>query len=111
LISPNNIVIVGGGSAGWMTAAALIKFFPDKNITLIESPDDPIIGVGESTFDRINYFFELLEIDRSDFFAYTDASIKIAVEFSEFYRKDDLNDFIYPFGQGLYDLNQDGVQD
>ena len=107
----DSITIVGGGSAGWMTAAALIKFFPDKNITLIESPDDPIIGVGESTFDRINYFFELLEIDRSDFFAYTDASIKIAVEFSEFYRKDDLNDFIYPFGQGLYDLNQDGVQD
>ena len=43
------IVIVGGGSAGWMTAAMLIKFFPKHDITVIESPDHPIIGVGEST--------------------------------------------------------------
>jgi tryptophan halogenase len=46
-----NIVIVGGGSAGWMTASALIKFFPNKNITLIESPSTPPIGVGESTYE------------------------------------------------------------
>lgn len=107
----DRIVIAGGGSAGWMTASALIKFFPEKDITVIESPNDPIIGVGESTFDRINFYFELLEIDRSDFFAYTDASIKLAVEFSEFYKKGDLNDFIYPFGKALYDLNQEGPQD
>ena len=44
-----NITIVGGGSAGWMTAATLIKCFPSKKITLIESPNIPTIGVGEST--------------------------------------------------------------
>jgi tryptophan halogenase len=45
----DRIVIVGGGSAGWMTASTLIKEYPDRDITLIESPDVPKIGVGEST--------------------------------------------------------------
>ena len=44
-----SICIVGGGTAGWMTAATLIKSFPEKKITLIESDDIPTIGVGEST--------------------------------------------------------------
>ena len=45
----DNIVIVGGGSAGWMTASTLIKTFPNKNITLVESSKQPVVGVGEST--------------------------------------------------------------
>ena len=44
-----SICIVGGGTAGWMTAATLIKSYPHKKITLIESDDIPTIGVGEST--------------------------------------------------------------
>ena len=47
------IIIVGGGTAGWMTATTLIKFFPDKNISLIESPTIPTVGVGESTLGAI----------------------------------------------------------
>ena len=42
------IIVVGGGSAGWMTAATLIKHFPDKDITLIEAPNSPVIGVGKA---------------------------------------------------------------
>jgi len=49
----DKIIIVGGGSAGWMTASTLIKTFPDKDITVIESPKYPTIGVGESTLGRI----------------------------------------------------------
>ena len=45
----DKIIIVGGGSAGWMTAATLIKSYPQKDITVIESPNTPIVGVGEST--------------------------------------------------------------
>ena len=41
-----NVLIVGGGTAGWMTAAALLKLCPHINTSLIESPDYPVIGVG-----------------------------------------------------------------
>ena len=44
-----DVIIVGGGSSGWMTAALLSKKVPDIKITLIESRNIPIIGVGEST--------------------------------------------------------------
>ena len=47
MYNSDKIVIVGGGSAGWMTAATLIKYYPDRDITLIESPYIPKIGVGE----------------------------------------------------------------
>jgi hypothetical protein len=92
----DDIVIVGGGSAGWMTAAILIKSFPEKNITLIESETIEKIGVGESTYDGISYYFEYLEIDKKDFFVETDASIKLGIEFVDFYKKGEK--FLYPFG-------------
>ena len=63
----SNIIILGGGSAGWMTAATLIKMYPDKNITLIESPNTPTVGVGESTLGRINKWLDLLGIKDKDF--------------------------------------------
>ena len=45
MIKPlNKITVVGGGSAGWMTAAALIKAHPERTITVIESPNIPIVG-------------------------------------------------------------------
>ena len=50
----DNIIILGGGSAGWMTAATLINQFPHKKITVIESPNTPTVGVGESTLSNIN---------------------------------------------------------
>ena len=49
----NDIKIIGGGSAGWMTAATLISQFPHKKITLIESPKIATVGVGESTIAQI----------------------------------------------------------
>ena len=58
----NKIVIVGGGSSGWMTAASLIKNFPDIELTLIESSDIPTIGVGESTIGSINTYLSNLGI-------------------------------------------------
>ena len=71
MIKPiQKIVIVGGGSAGWMSAAMLVKAFPDKDITLIESPSVPTVGVGESTIAQINDYIQFLEIDEKDFKVY-----------------------------------------
>jgi tryptophan halogenase len=98
MIKPlNKIVIVGGGSAGWMTAAALVKAFPNKDIFVIESPNFPILGVGESTLGGINGYCEYLGINEKDFMSFTDASYKMSIKFTDFYEKDS-GGFHYPFG-------------
>jgi len=48
-----NFTIVGGGSAGWLSALYLNKLFPNDSVSLIESKDIPIIGVGEATTPHI----------------------------------------------------------
>jgi len=97
----DNIVIVGGGSAGWMTAATLIKRFPEKNITLIESPNISTVGVGESTIGQINQWLSMLDIKDEDFMPHTDASYKLSIRFEDFYKKGD-GGFHYPFGQSYH---------
>ena len=110
----NDIKIIGGGSAGWMTAATLISQFPDKKITLIESSKIATVGVGESTIGQINGWLTLLGIEDEDFMPHCDASYKLSIGFENFYRKDS-GQFYYPFGlpytQGnianLNDVNHD----
>ena len=97
MLKTDNIIILGGGSAGWMTAATMCKIFPEKNITVIESPNTPIIGVGESTLGQINRWLSLLGIKDKDFMPYTDASYKLSIRFEDFYKKGD-GGFHYPFG-------------
>jgi len=91
-----HIAIVGGGSSGWMTAAMLSKRFPNLKITLIESPDVPIIGVGESTLGSINLFLYLLGLKDEDWMEYCNATHKLAIKFRDFYKKGET--FYYPFG-------------
>lgn len=100
----NKIVIVGGGSAGWMTAATLVKSFPDKEICLVESPDVPTVGVGESTIGGIRTWCRWIGIDdRPDlFFKSTDASLKLSIKFTDFHKKDG-GAFHYPFGKAMLD--------
>lgn len=100
--SINSIIIVGGGSAGWMTASTIVKFFPDKQITLIESKDIGRIGVGESTLPTLMAWLSALEIDYKDFMKYTDASYKLSITFKNFHDIDD-KEFHYPFGTPYLD--------
>ena len=67
-MKPKRVVIVGGGSAGWMTAAYLDAALNQPNfkvadITLVESPDVPRIGVGEATIPSINHLLAVIGID------------------------------------------------
>ena len=105
-----NILIVGGGSAGWMTAATLIKVFPNKKITLIESPNIPTVGVGESTIGGIKYWTHFLGINDEEFFKATDATYKLSIRFENFYKKGD-GGFHYPFGDPHLEGNYAGFND
>ena len=110
-----HIVIVGGGSAGWLAAAGLIRYFPNKKITLVESKNIPIIGVGESTAAPFKHFINHhLMINDVEFMSEVDAIYKMSVRFKDFYHLGDTG-FHYPFqlpntkaveefGAGAWDL-------
>ncbi len=83
-----NIVIVGGGSAGWMTAAHLSNILSDISITLVESPDVPIIGVGESTVPPIVDFMKSLGMDEKDWMPACKATYKSSICFRDFHGTD-----------------------
>jgi hypothetical protein len=93
----NKIVIVGGGSAGWMTAATLIQRLPNREIVLIEDPNTPTVGVGESTLGFINDWLRLLGIKDTDFMKACDATYKMSISFTDFYKVGS-GTFHYPFG-------------
>jgi len=95
--SIKSFLIVGGGSAGWMTAATLKKEFPEKEVTLIESPNIATVGVGESTVGGIKAWTHYLGIDDKDFMKHTNGSYKLSIKFTDFYTKGD-GGFHYPFG-------------
>ena len=92
-----NVLIVGGGTAGWMTATALVKLCPHIKTSLIESKDQPIIGVGESTLGQINDFFALLDLTDEEWMKETGSTYKSNIRFTDFYKKGETWD--YPFGK------------
>lgn len=106
----DSIVIVGGGTSGWMSATTLIKFFPDKKITLVESPDIPTVGVGESTLGFIKYWCAWVGINEVDFMPHCDATHKFSIRFEDFYRKSS-GSFHYPFGSPFTKGNYSGFND
>jgi glycine/D-amino acid oxidase-like deaminating enzyme len=100
-----HILIVGGGTAGWLTAAYLAKALgPSVRITLLESPDIGIIGVGEGTFPTIRDTLRHLGIEEAAFVRDTSATFKQGVHFRDWLHPpaDGHHSYFHPFEPPFY---------
>jgi len=93
---PRSVVIVGGGTAGWMAASYLRVAFGDRlPITLVESENVSTIGVGEATFSTVRHFFEYLGLAERDWMPACHATYKLAIRFENWRVQGD--HFYHPF--------------
>jgi tryptophan halogenase len=92
------IAVVGGGTSGWMTAAALSQHFKNTGveITLVESSQLGTIGVGEATIPTLRRFYQKLGFTDLEIIKATNATCKLGIEFKDWHKKG--SSFIHPFG-------------
>ena len=93
----SKVAILGGGTSGWMTAAALARFFgPRIKITLVESDEIATVGVGEATIQPLRQFHSMLEVDENAFMKAAGATFKLGIRYYNWFRKG--HTYFHPFG-------------
>ncbi|MXP28244.1 tryptophan halogenase [Porphyrobacter algicida] len=96
-IKPVRVVVLGGGTAGWMSAAGIAALLPGlATVDLVESEDIGIVGVGEATLPHIRGYVERLGIDEAAFMKATHATYKLGIDFRDFGSIG--TSYIHPFG-------------
>ena len=95
---PLDIVILGGGTAGWMAATALVSLIPPTRcrVRLVESEEIGIVGVGEATFPEIKNFNDAIGVGEAEMMRATNAAFKLGIEFVDWGSKG--SRYIHPFG-------------
>jgi tryptophan halogenase len=106
-VTLKQLVIVGGGAAGWMTAAALSRLLPpgEVSLTLVESDEIGIIGVGEATIPDMLQFNLFLGIPEAELMRATQATFKLGIEFTDWSRPG--SRYFHPFG--FHGVDIDGI--
>jgi 2-polyprenyl-6-methoxyphenol hydroxylase-like FAD-dependent oxidoreductase len=103
---PASIAILGGGTAGWMAACLLAKAWPRTAITVVESPEIGIVGVGEGSTPQLKALFDTLGIAEAEWMPAADATYKTGIAFHGW--ADDTPSYFHPFA-GQIDLHTQGA--
>jgi 2-polyprenyl-6-methoxyphenol hydroxylase-like FAD-dependent oxidoreductase len=101
LTKPRSLLIVGGGTAGWMTANSLLQAWPETYITLVESADIGIIGVGEGATPFLKQYFRELGIPESEWMPACDATYKVGISFENWSGVATAPSYFHPFYSAL----------
>lgn len=98
-LSPKSVLIVGGGTAGWMTACFLAKTWKNTGIKiqLLESDSIGTIGVGEGSTPYLKQFFDFLGVTETDWMQYCDATYKMGISFEDWASPQGSKSYFHPF--------------
>ncbi|MEG3125444.1 tryptophan halogenase family protein [Sphingomonas sp. GB1N7] len=96
-----DIVILGGGTAGWMTACMIAKAWPQARVTLVESPEIGIVGVGEGSTPQLKAFFDTLGITEAEWMPACDATYKLGIGFHGWSDRTGYEAYFHPFPTAL----------
>ena len=100
-----NVVIIGGGTAGWLTSLVVNKFWKDTNVTLVESSKIGILGAGEGGTSNFGKMLSLLDINQNEFFEKTKSTVKGGLHLYNWTGNNELSKHLF-FGDGPNEINK-----
>jgi 2-polyprenyl-6-methoxyphenol hydroxylase-like FAD-dependent oxidoreductase len=95
-VNYKRIVVLGGGTSGWMAALALATGLPHSSVTVVESEDVGIVGVGEATFPSIRAFHDIVGVNEAEFLRATNGTFKLGIKFVDWLEHG--NEYFHTFG-------------